>query len=136
MLLHVTRAIRCDSDHVVGFDDETRAIFEELVRMDKLSNTYVATDFFDASINRISAWAIGIRNTRKAMLAALLQPNDKMKEIEANGDVSGRLAYKEEFRAAPFGLVWDYYCQESGKGVDLEWYENVQKYEKDVLLKR
>ncbi len=136
VLLHVTRGIRWDSDHVVGFDDETKAIFEELARMDKLGNTYVATDFFDASINRIAAWTIGIRNTRKAMLAALLQPIDKMKEIENAGDVSARLAYKEEFRAAPFSLVWDYYCDKENKGVGLDWLDGVKKYENDVLLKR
>lgn len=136
VLLHVTRPVRWDSDHVVGFDDETKAIFEELVRMNKLDDTYVATDFFDASINRIAAWVIGMRNTRKAMLAALLQPNDKMKELEAIGDVSARLAYKEEFKAAPFSLVWDYYCAKKNAGVGLEWLDEVRKYEKEVLLKR
>lgn len=136
VLLHVTRPVRWDSDHVVGFDDETKAIFEELVRMNKLQDTYVATDFFDASINRIAAWVIGMRNTRKAMLAALLQPNDYMKELEAKGDVSARLAYKEEFKAAPFALVWDYYCQQKGVGVSLDWLKEVQQYEKDVLSKR
>lgn len=136
VLLHVTRGIRWDSDHVVGFDDETKAIFDELVRMDKLKDTYVATDFFDASINRISAWIIGIRNTRKAMLAAYLQPIEKMKEIEKAGDVSARLAYKEEFKASPFSLVWDYYCDIKGKGVGLDWLSEVQKYEKEVLLSR
>ncbi|MBQ4629599.1 MAG: L-rhamnose isomerase [Clostridia bacterium] len=136
LLLHVTRGIRWDSDHVVGFDDETKAIFEELARMNKLSNTYIATDFFDASINRVAAWIIGIRNTRKAMLAALLQPIDKMKQIEADGDVTARLAFKEEFKAAPFSLVWDYYCEESNKGIGLDWLVGVQNYEKEVLSKR
>lgn len=136
VLLHVTRPVRWDSDHVVGFDDETRAIFEELVRMDKLKDTYVATDFFDASINRVAAWTIGLRNTRKAMLAALLQPVDEMKKIEAAGDVSGRLAYKEEFKAAPFAMVWDYYCSEKGKSAGLDWLKEVKEYEKNVQLKR
>ena len=104
--------------------------------MNKLSNTYIATDFFDASINRVAAWIIGIRNTRKAMLAALLQPIDKMKQIEADGDVTARLAFKEEFKAAPFSLVWDYYCEESNKGIGLDWLVGVQNYEKEVLSKR
>ena len=136
VLLHVSRPIRWDSDHVVAFDDETKAIMEELVRMNKLDKTYIATDFFDASINRIAAWVIGLRNTRKAMLAALLQPVEMMKKLEADGDVSGRLAVTQEFKAAPFSLVWDYYCKKSNKGVGLEWLDEVRKYEKDVLSKR
>lgn len=136
VLLHVSRPVRWDSDHVVAFDDETKAIMEELVRMDKLQNTYIATDFFDASINRIAAWVIGLRNTRKAMLAALLQPVEMMKKLEADGDVSGRLAVTQEFKAAPFSLVWDYYCKKTNKGVGLEWLDEVRKYEKEVLSKR
>lgn len=136
VLLHVSRPVRWDSDHVVSFDDETRAIMDELVRLGKLQDTYVATDFFDASINRISAWVIGLRNTRKAMLAALLQPVEKMKADEAAGDVSARLAYREEFKAAPFALVWDYYCAKKGAGAGLTWLDEVKKYEQDVLLKR
>ena len=136
VLLHVSRPIRWDSDHVVAFDDETKAIMEELVRMNKLDKTYIATDFFDASINRIAAWVIGLRNTRKAMLAALLQPVEMMKKLEADGDVSGRLAVTQEFKAAPFSLVWDYYCKKSNKGIGLEWLDEVRKYEKDVLSKR
>lgn len=136
VLLHVSRPVRWDSDHVVAFDDETRAIMEELVRLGKLQDTYIATDFFDASINRIVAWVAGLRNTRKAMLAALLQPNDKMKELEAAGDVSARLAYRDEFKAAPFALVWDYYCAKKNAGVGLEWLDEVKKYENEVLSKR
>ena len=136
VLLHVSRPVRWDSDHVVAFDDETKAIMEELVRLGKLEDTYIATDFFDASINRIAAWTIGLRNTRKAMLYALLQPAELMKKIEADGDVSGRLAFMQEFKAAPFSLVWDYYCEKSGCGVGLEWLDKVKDYEKNVLLKR
>ncbi len=136
VLLHVSRPVRWDSDHVVAFDDETRAIMDELVRIGKLSDTYIATDFFDASINRIVAWVTGLRNTRKAMLAALLQPVDAMKELEAKGDLSGRLAYTQEFKAMPFGLVWDYYCAKKGAGTGLDWLDDVRKYEKDVLSKR
>ena len=136
VLLHVSRPVRWDSDHVVSFDDETRAIMSELVKLDKLQDTFIATDFFDASINRIAAWVIGMRNTRKAILEALLQLVDEMKKIEAAGDVSARLAFKEEFKAAPFSLVWDYYCAKNNKGVGLEWLDEVKEYEKDVLLKR
>jgi L-rhamnose isomerase len=136
VLLHVSRPVRWDSDHVVAFDDETRAIMDELVRLDKLGDTYIATDFFDASINRIAAWVIGLRNTRKAMLAALLQPTDMMKKLEADGDVSGRLAVSQEFKAAPFSLVWDYYCAKANKGVGLAWLDEVRQYEKDVLANR
>lgn len=136
VLLHVSRPIRWDSDHVVAFDDETRAIMDELVRLGKLDKTYIATDFFDASINRIAAWVIGLRNTRKALLAALLQPVELMKKLEAEGDVSGRLAYTQEFKAAPFALVWDYYCEKTGKGAGLSWLDGVREYEKNVLSKR
>ncbi len=136
VLLHVSRPIRWDSDHVVAFDDETRAIMEELVRLNKLDHTYIATDFFDASVNRTVAWMTGLRNVRKAILSALLQPVGLMKEIEAKGDVSGRLAMVQEFKAAPFGMVWDYYCQKKNAGVGLEWLEAARKYENEVLSKR
>ncbi len=136
VLLHVSRPVRWDSDHVVSYDEETKAIMEELVRLGKLDSTYIATDFFDASINRIVAWCVGMRNTRKAILAALLQPNDYMKKLEAEGDVSARLAFKEEFKSAPVALVWDYYCEKKGAGKGLEWLKEVQAYEKEVLNKR
>ena len=136
VLLHVSRPVRWDSDHVVSFDDETRAIMEELVRLNKLQDTYIATDFFDGSINRVAAWVTGLRNTRKAILAALLQPVEKMKELEAAKDVSARLAYKEEFKAAPFALVWDYYCDQQKKGVGLDWLESVKKYEAEIVKER
>jgi len=136
VLLHVSRPVRWDSDHVVACDDETKAIMEELVRMGKLDKTYIATDFFDASINRLVAWISGLRNTKKAILSALLQPVEKMKELEANGDNSSRLAYTQEFRNTPFSLVWDYYCEKNNAGVGLDWLDDVKDYEKDVLLKR
>lgn len=136
VLLHVSRPVRWDSDHVVSFDDETRAIMNELVRMDKINDTYIATDFFDASINRIAAWIIGLRNTRKAILAAMLQPVEQMKDLEIYGDVSATLAYTEEFKAAPISLVWDYYCETKGKYKGLEWLDEVRKYEKEVLENR
>jgi L-rhamnose isomerase len=136
VLLHVSRPIRWDSDHVVAFDDETKAIMEELVRLGKLDSTYIATDFFDASINRVVAWVTGMRNTRKALLYALLQPVEMMKKLEADHDLSGRLAVTQEFKAAPFSLVWDYYCEKNNAGVGLDWLDEVRQYEKDVLSKR
>ena len=136
VLLHVSRPVRWDSYHVVNFDDETRAIMEELVRLGKLSDTYIATDYFDASINRIVAWVTGLRNTRKAMLAALLQPTEQLKKFEAEGDNSSRLAVSQEFKAAPFSLVWDYYCATKNAGVGLEWLDAVKTYEKEVTSKR
>ena len=136
ILLHVSRPVRWDSDHVVAFDDETKAIMEELARMDKFNSTYIATDFFDASINRISAWVIGMRNTKKAILNALLQPVELMKKLEADGDVSGRLAFIQQFKASPVELVWDYYCMKNNKCAGIEWLDEVRAYEKNVLINR
>lgn len=137
VLLHVSRPIRWDSDHVVAYDDETKAIMEELVRLGKLDATYIATDFFDASINRVVAWVTGLRNTRKAILAALLQPVEAMKKAERDGDVSTRLAMVQEFKAgAMLNPVWDYYCAKKNAGVGLEWLQDVKQYEAEVLSKR
>lgn len=136
LLLHLSRPVRWDSDHVVAFDDETRAIMDELVRMDALGRVYMATDFFDASINRIVAWVVGARNVRKALLAALLQPVDTLKTLERQGDTSGRLALMQECRTLPFGLVWEYYCQQENAGCGLDWLADVRAYEQQVLLAR
>ncbi|MDD6176252.1 MAG: L-rhamnose isomerase [Firmicutes bacterium] len=136
LLLHVSRPVRWDSDHVVAFDDETRAIMSELVRLNALDRVYIATDYFDASINRIAAWVIGMRNTRKALLEALLEPAETIQTMERSGDSTSRLAWTQEFRAKPFGLVWDYYCAKNNCGVGLEWLDEVKKYESEVTLKR
>ena len=136
VLLHVSRPVRWDSDHVVAFDDETRAIMEELVKIGKLGDTFIATDFFDASINRVVAWVTGLRNTKKAILAALLMPHDKIKAAENAGDVSTRLALTQEARALPFSIVWDYYCDAKGCGVGADWIKEVKEYEKNVLMNR
>ena len=136
LLLHVSRPVRWDSDHVVAFDDETRAIMSELVRLNALDRVYIATDYFDASINRIAAWVIGMRNTRKALLEALLEPAETIRTMERSGDNTSRLAWTQEFRAKPFGLVWDYYCAKNNCGVGLEWLDEVKKYESEVTLKR
>ena len=136
VLLHVSRPIRWDSDHVVAFDDETRTIMEELVRLGKVQDTYIATDYFDASINRVAAWVIGLRNTKKALLAALLQPTELLKKAEREGDVTARLALSQEFKAAPFSLVWDAYCEKANAGVGSAWLDAVKDYEKKVTSKR
>lgn len=136
VLLHVSRPVRWDSDHVVAFDDETRAIMEELVRLNKIDETYIATDYFDASINRVIAWITGLRNTRKALLAALLQPVEQLKKFEKEGNNSSRLAVNQEFKAAPFALVWDYYCAKNNAGVGLEWLDEVKQYENKILSER
>ena len=135
-LLHVSRPVRWDSDHVVAYDDELKAIMDELVRLGKVENTYIATDYFDASINRVAAWVIGLRNTRKALLGSLLTPVDVLKTAEAEGDNTSRMAFAQEFKAAPVSLVWDYYCALKGSSVGLDWLEDVKTYEKEVLLKR
>ena len=135
-LLHVSRPVRWDSDHVVAYDDELKAIMDELVRLGKVENTYIATDYFDASINRVAAWVIGLRNTRKALLGSLLTPVDLLKTAEAEGDNTSRMALAQEFKAAPVSLVWDYYCALKGSSVGLDWLEDVKTYEKEVLLKR
>ena len=136
LLLHVSRPVRWDSDHVVAYDDETRAIMNELVRLNALNRVYLATDYFDASINRIAAWVIGVRNTRKALLEALLEPVETIQGMERGGDRTSRLAWTQEFKAKPFGLVWDYYCESRGCGLELEWLNEVKKYESAVALKR
>ena len=135
-LLHVSRPVRWDSDHVVCYDDELRAIMNEIVRLGKVKETYIATDYFDASINRVAAWIIGLRNTRKALLNALLTPVERLKLLEKEGDTTSRLAVSEEYKTAPFGLVWDYYRAKKGVGVGLEWLSDVKKYEDDVLSMR
>lgn len=136
ILLHVSRPMRWDSDHVVAFDDETRAIMSELVRCDALPKTCLSLDYFDGSINRVFAWVIGARNARKALLEAMLQPNDTLKAVEAAGDTSQRLALSQEVRTLPFGLVWDYYCAKNNAGVGMEWTAIVKEYEKTQLPNR
>ncbi len=136
ILLHVSRGVRWDSDHVVTMSDELRAIAEEIVRGDFLGRVHIGLDFFDASINRIAAWVIGTRNMLKALLNALLEPSAKLKEMEAGGDYTGRLALLEEAKFLPTGAVWDYYCLKNNVPVGLDWLEAVRNYEKKVLLKR
>ena len=136
ILLHVSRPMRWDSDHVVILDDELQAIAQEIIRNDFESRVNIALDFFDASINRIAAWVIGSRNTQKALLKAMLEPIDLLKKAEYDFDFTTRLALTEEYKSYPFGAVWDYYCEQMGVPTREAWLEKVRTYEKDVLLKR
>lgn len=136
ILLHVSRPVRWDSDHVVLFDDELNAIAQELVRGDFLNRTHIALDFFDASINRIAAWTIGMRNTQKAFLKAMLEPSARLKKLEEEGDYTSRLALLEEFKTYPFNAVWDYYCYKNNVPVREKWLDEVKNYEKLVLSNR
>ncbi len=136
LLLHVSRPVRWDSDHVVILDDELRAIALELVRSGKLDRIHIGLDFFDASINRVAAWVIGMRNMAKALLLALLEPTESLKQMELAGDFTSRLALLEELKTLPFGAVWNYYCVKSNAPVGKTWLDQVKAYEKDVLSKR
>lgn len=136
LLLHVSRPVRWDSDHVVILNDELRAIAEELVRGNFLGRTHIGLDFFDASINRIAAWVIGSRNMLKSLLIAMLEPSETLKKSELEGDFTTRLALMEELKSYPFGAVWDYYCYKNNVPVGQNWLAEVKKYEKDVLLNR
>lgn len=133
--LHVTRPVRWDSDHVVLFDDETRAIAGEIIR-GGADRVLLALDFFDASINRISAWVVGMRNMQKALLNALLLPNGKMAELQNNRQFTELMMLSEEMKTYPLGDVWDYFCQQNGTPVKEAWFEEVKRYEADVLAKR
>ncbi len=136
MLLHVSRPIRWDSDHVVIFDDELQEIANELVRNNLLAKTYIGLDFFDATINRIAAWVIGTRNMQKALLKALLEPTDMLKRIELEEDYTKRLAIIEELKLYPFGAVWDHFCEINNVPKRTEWLKDVAAYENDILSKR
>jgi L-rhamnose isomerase len=136
ILLHVSRGVRWDSDHVVVLNDDLRAIAEEIVRGDYLGRVHIGLDYFDASINRVAAWVIGTRCMIKALLIALLEPTRKLRELETSGDFTSRLALMEEVKTLPFGVVWDQYCAMQNVPVGQAWVEEVKKYEKNVLLKR
>ena len=136
LLLHVSRPVRWDSDHVVILDDELKAIAQQLVRGDFLDRVHIGLDFFDASINRVAAWVIGTRCMIKALLIAMLEPFEKLRQLELSGDFTSRLALTEEIKTLPFGPVWDYYCLKSGVPVQSAWMDIVKKYEKGILNKR
>jgi L-rhamnose isomerase len=136
LLFHVTRPIRWDSDHVVILNDEVRALMQEIVWADKLDKAHIGLDFFDASINRIGAYVIGTRAVQKALLLALLDPIEKMREYENNEQYFERLALMEEAKAKPFGAVWDYFCLKNNVPVSEAFIREIQNYEKEVLSKR
>lgn len=135
-LVHVSRAVRWDSDHVVILNDELRAVAEVIVRCGLLGRVHLALDYFDASMNRVGAWVIGARATLKAMLLALLEPSKMLKEAEEGGDVFRRLAVLEEVKALPWGAVWDYHCVRKNVPPWWEWMRAVKEYEAQVLSKR
>ena len=134
--LHVTRPMRWDSDHVVLLDDETKEIAKEIVRNDAIDRVFIALDYFDASINRISAWTVGMRNMQKALLSALLTPNARLKELQDQCRFTELMMMQEELKTYPMGAVWDYYCEQEGVPVRADWYQEVEKYEETVLAAR
>ena len=135
-ILHVSRPVRWDSDHVVALDDELQKIMDEIIFNDYQDRTFIGLDYFDASINRIACWAIGMRNARKALLNACLADYKTMQTAETEGDYTKRLAMLEERKSMPAGAVWDYYCLQNNIPVGMDWYKQVKQYEADVLSKR
>lgn len=136
MLLHVSRPVRWDSDHVVILDDELQEIANELIRNDLYQRTHIGLDFFDASINRVAAWVIGVQNMQKALLRALLEPTAAMKQFELDGDYTSRLAYMEQLKAMPWQAVWDYFCEKNNVPSGFAWLDEIRNYEKEVLSQR
>ena len=134
--LHITRGVRWDSDHVLLFDDETREMAKEIVRCNALDRVYMALDYFDASINRISAWTVGIRSWQKALLMAMVTPNAELKALQDEANFTKLMVMQEEMKTLPFGDIWAEYCKECGVAADTSWYDEIMKYEKDVLSKR
>jgi L-rhamnose isomerase len=136
LLLHVSRGVRWDSDHIVTLTDDLQALAQELVRGGFLDRVHLGLDFFDASINRVAAWVIGTRATIKALLLALLEPGERLRAAEAEGDYTTRLALLEEAKTLPFGAVWDEYCERACVPTESEWLAEVKRYERDVLSQR
>lgn len=136
LLLHVSRGVRWDSDHVVLLNDELQSIMQELVRGDYLGRTHIGLDYFDASINRVAAWAIGTRNALRALLLALLEPIDHLRTLEQAGDYTARLALLEALKSMPFGAVWDYHCLQQGVPVGMAMLDEIRAYEARVLTGR
>ncbi|MEE1043695.1 MAG: L-rhamnose isomerase, partial [Clostridia bacterium] len=134
LALHITRPVRWDSDHVVLFDDETKEICKEIVRNDALDRVFIATDYFDASINRISAWVTGLRNVQKSLLFALLQPYDALKKLQDEYNMTELMVIQEELKTAPFGDVWEEYLKR--ENVELDYLNSVKEYERKVLVNR
>ena len=135
IILHVSRPVRWDSDHVILLDDEIQRIMDEVILNNYQDRTFIALDYFDASINRVAAWAVGMRNARKAILSSCLAPAS-IRDAEHKGDLTSRLALMEERKTLPFGAIWDYYCMKQDAGVGTDWLAKVKQYETDVLSKR
>ena len=135
-LLHVSRGVRWDSDHVVTLTDELRALAEEIVRHNFLERVHIGLDYFDASINRVAAWVLGMRNLLKALLAALLEPTATLRGLEADGDLTARLTMLEESKSLPWGAVWDAHCERMGVPVGAAWLDAVRAYERELLARR
>jgi L-rhamnose isomerase len=136
LLLHVSRGVRWDSDHVVIGSDELQAIAHELVRGNYLDRTHIGLDYFDASINRIAAWVIGIRSTLRALMFALLEPTEHLRAAEVSGNYTQRLALLEELKTYPFGAVWDQYCVNCDAPIGNAWMDQVTSYASNVLSRR
>lgn len=136
LAFHITRGVRWDSDHVVLLEDEIKEMAKEIVRCNALDRSYMALDFFDASINRISAWVIGFRSWQKALLTALCTPHEKLKQLQDEGRFSELMVMQEEIKMLPFGDVWKKYCEECGVISDASWFDEVKAYEAEVLSKR
>ena len=136
ILLHVSRGVRWDSDHVVALNDDLLNIMQEIVRADSLGRVHIGLDFFDASINRVAAWVIGTRNALRALLIALLEPRHLLRQYEDNGDFTGRLALLEESKGLPIGAVWDYYCLSQDVPVGITFMDEIRRYEREILSKR
>ena len=134
--LHITRPVRWDSDHVVLFDDETKELAKEIVRCDALERVYMALDFFDASINRISAWTLGFRSWQKALLSALCTPHEALKKMQDENRLTELMMMQEELKTYPFGDIWREYCQQCSAPSDQSLFEEIKKYETEVLFKR
>lgn len=136
ILLHVSRGVRWDSDHVVTLTDDLYAIAQEIVRGGFVDRVHIGLDYFDASINRVAAWVIGARATLRALLAALLEPRDQLRTLEQAGDFTGRLALLEELKTLPIGVVWDYYCLRHNVPLGTQFMDDVRQYERLVLSQR
>jgi L-rhamnose isomerase len=136
ILLHVSRGVRWDSDHVVILSDELKGIAEEIVRGGFVDRVHIGLDYFDASINRVAAWGVGMRCMIKALLIAMLEPSEKLRRIEQAEDFTARLVMMEEIKTLPFASVWDYYCLKQDVPVGMDWLEEVKRYEKAILAKR
>ena len=136
VVLHVSRGVRWDSDHVIVWDDELQNIMHEIVRNEYTDRVAIALDYFDASINRVAAWVIGVRNAQKALLKALLEPTAAIRSAEYEGDYTSRLALMEEAKTLPFTAVWDAYCAKQNAPVGDSWIAQIKAYEKTELANR